>query len=687
MKKQNHLNLHYCILYWVLLLIITSLFSFSASAVKDSTGNYTYKIIDGTAEITGCLLPSDIGAISIPASLDGYQVTSIGEKAFKNHLGITSITIPSTITLVKKEAFYGCKNLKSVNIFGKITYIGDYAFQCCEALESIYLPDSITYIGNFALSWCDSLKQVALPQNLESLEDGVFEFTKLKKLYIPESVVSIHKYSIDDVDEIYYEGSKEYWSLIENIDALDNKKGLSVHFNHNHNKQTTITKATLKRNGKLTEVCECGYSKQTTIYKISSIKLNENEYLSNGKEFIPVLTIKDSAGNLLVENNDYIVTTTEPLIEPGVYDVNIDFIGFYEGSKNQTLTIYSPTTKIELNAKKVNIAINQKTVIKATVLPSTAKQVVKFSSNNTDIVSVSSKGTIKGLSKGTAKITVTAADGKTETVVVKVCNVKLNATKKTLNIGQKYTLKISNSNYTVEKWKTSDKNIVAINQDGLIKGKSVGTATITATLNNGIKLTATITIKKASLSTTKMNLYIYNTKALTLKNASTTVKWSSANNKIAKVDSKGVVSGIKTGTTTITATCGGVKYTCKVTVKNQAPISIQGVNITTSSGFVRPQIKVKNNTNKDIKYIVFYAEFKNKFGDPAYCEATGKYAFKLEASTGLLSKASKTFKWNAVMRNYYVSRVDINKAVITFIDNTKTTVKLNSYWYGSDYYY
>ena len=44
------------------------------------------------------------------------------------------------------------------------------------------------------------------------------------------------------------------------------------------------------------------------------------------------------------------------------------------------------------------------------------------------------------------------------------------------------------------------------------------------------------------------------------------VKWSSKNKNIATVSNKGVVKGVKVGTTTIVAKCGKKKYSCKVTV-------------------------------------------------------------------------------------------------------------------------
>lgn len=69
-----------------------------------------------------------------------------------------------------------------------------------------------------------------------------------------------------------------------------------------------------------------------------------------------------------------------------------------------------------------------------------------------------------------------------------------------------------------------------------------------------------------SLSKKSKKIYAGDDFTLTVKNNSKAVKWSSANKAIATVNSKGVVKGVKPGTTTINATIAGAKYSCKVTV-------------------------------------------------------------------------------------------------------------------------
>ena len=68
------------------------------------------------------------------------------------------------------------------------------------------------------------------------------------------------------------------------------------------------------------------------------------------------------------------------------------------------------------------------------------------------------------------------------------------------------------------------------------------------------------------LNKTSLTLAIDESYPLVLKNADEDVEWFSSNKSIAKVDSEGVVTGLKSGTTTIIATYDGKEYECSVKV-------------------------------------------------------------------------------------------------------------------------
>ena len=63
--------------------------------------------------------------------------------------GITSITIPDTVSIIGQASFVGCY-LDFIKLPESITRIEAQAFEYCPYLEEIYIPKSVTYIGNLA---------------------------------------------------------------------------------------------------------------------------------------------------------------------------------------------------------------------------------------------------------------------------------------------------------------------------------------------------------------------------------------------------------------------------------------------------------------------------------------------------------------------------------------------------------
>ena len=96
------------------------------------------------------------------ASFDELQyfigLASIGENAFYNCTGLTSITLPNSLTAIGNYAFYYCYSLTSIVLPSSLTTIGNYAFYYCSGIQSItslaIVPPTI--MGNYALNYCYS---------------------------------------------------------------------------------------------------------------------------------------------------------------------------------------------------------------------------------------------------------------------------------------------------------------------------------------------------------------------------------------------------------------------------------------------------------------------------------------------------------------------------------------------------
>ena len=120
------------------------------------------------------------GAITIPSTVNGYSVTSIGESAFADCNGLTLVTIPEGVTSIQTGAFsggmHGRDNLTTVVLPSTLTSIGESAFNFCTALTSITIPSNVTSIGSNAFGLCSSLTSITIPSNVTSIGNSAFAY-------------------------------------------------------------------------------------------------------------------------------------------------------------------------------------------------------------------------------------------------------------------------------------------------------------------------------------------------------------------------------------------------------------------------------------------------------------------------------------------------------------------------------
>ena len=166
----------------------------------DVIGNYAFSDCSG---LTSLILPSNVtsigysafyGCIRLTSLTLPSSVTSIGWATFSGCSGLTSLTLPSSVTSIDGRAFYGCSSLFGLTLPSGVTSIGSSAFEACYGLFSLTLPSSVTEIGESAFRGCRSLFSLTLPSSVTEIGESAFEGCRsLTSLTLPSSVTSIGK--------------------------------------------------------------------------------------------------------------------------------------------------------------------------------------------------------------------------------------------------------------------------------------------------------------------------------------------------------------------------------------------------------------------------------------------------------------------------------------------------------------
>jgi len=206
--------------------------------------------------------------------------------------------------------------------------------------------------------------------------------------------------------------------------------------------------------------------------------------------------------------------------------------GVVTAVSNGTATITASTTDGSYKSATSTINVNVKILVTAIAIPATATiptigattilsaivapgdatiKTLAWSSSNTAVATVSANGVVTAVSNGKATITATSTDGSnksdncivTVTAKILVTSVTLPATDTLTKIGETTTLTaiITPANATSQAltWSSSNPAIATVSDKGLVTAVSNGTATITATTQDGSNKTGTSEIKVSTV--------------------------------------------------------------------------------------------------------------------------------------------------------------------------------------------
>ena len=181
--------------------------SLGASCFKGCIGLTSITIPSSVTSLGESCFKDCIGltSITIPSS-----VTSLGKSCFSNCRGLTSITIPSSVTSLGKSCFSGCWGLTSITIPSSVTSLSYGCFWGCSGLTSITIPSSVTSLSYHCFEGCSGLTSITIPSSVSSLGESCFEgCSGLTSITIPSSVTSLGWHCFEDcqnLETVYFKG-------------------------------------------------------------------------------------------------------------------------------------------------------------------------------------------------------------------------------------------------------------------------------------------------------------------------------------------------------------------------------------------------------------------------------------------------------------------------------------------------
>lgn len=172
----------------------TSITEIGKSAFKNTPWYERIQKNDDVIVINNILydLNGQTGDIKIPEG-----VTYIPEDFF-GYKGMSSITLPESLTDIADAAFLKCRDLEKVVFLGDDCYIGTGAFEECTKLTDVQLSFRQTVIPEGAFRSCKALTRIRLPEELESIGPQAFSnCEKLTAITLPETVESVDSTAFD----------------------------------------------------------------------------------------------------------------------------------------------------------------------------------------------------------------------------------------------------------------------------------------------------------------------------------------------------------------------------------------------------------------------------------------------------------------------------------------------------------
>ena len=615
----------------------------SGSYNTDGLGNenaiqprYEYSLSeneDGEKVATITKYYGSVSAITVPNSIDGYDVVAIGDGAFRGNKYLTAILIPDCITSIGDYAFadtnldslvlpaelnslgrcilsgnkgvteivipktlsstgssysnliegdgpFAESNVQKVTIEAGMTVIPEHLFHKNSTLTSVEIPDTVTEISRYAFAQT-GLENIELPSSVTTLQYEIFSGGNLLQISIPDSVTGMGNAIFQNCSKLQkvklpkarYNISDYTFAGCTSLEEIQLPKTVTTIWPHAFDGCSSLKK--VEWSDCLESIKDNAFKGCTSLTEIvipNTVRELGNEAFRNcdGLEKIVIPNSVTTIGNGVLYDCDSLTN-----ISVGVGISKLSESCFEHCDNLEKIVLPYTIKSIDKSAFKECIALKEITIPRNT------------SSIGTSVFSYPAKMTIYGVAgtyaekyAGEKGIKFVAIDKKTE-------KVSLDKSEVTINEGQtvQLSLNVEPKDFTDEvSWKSTDSNIVTVSDTGVVTAENTGTAKIKVIVGEqsvycNVIVTQPVTsiyLNRESVSMEALETYQLKTSIYPENANNKEVEWSSSDEKIVKVDQTGCITALAKGTATVTGkTKDGSNLwdTCTVTVTNTACIA------------------------------------------------------------------------------------------------------------------
>ncbi len=646
------------VLFVLILVALIAFFSIQHLGTRYITsGKFEYKINDNdTATLVKYNQLFDGECITIPFSIDGYTITKIAsnaidcknseeiiiadsileikKNAFKNCENINKITIPAHLT--NTEGFVNLNNISVLTItYGQNGLMVDFNSNeeriwndSSEKIIKIIINEDVKYLSNNAFRDLVNLEIVEFSDTVESIGEYCFyNDYNLKSFSLPTTLISLKKHALDINKNVKNEvvvlipQSVTYLAencLSKNFSYLVYENSAAVKYARSNNLDFELIDLTFKE--QLTSL-KVGETRKISVVNAGVLSDEIKYYTSDPK----VATI--TSDGLITANSIGAVKITV-MTNSGENSFILDVKVNDENASEVRYLILDINDDIVLSPSDHDcfIGLNGNFI---------------FKTSDVNVATIDQKGNLEIIKDGVVKVTI--SNNGTDVVYYMsisrlVQNLKINNNVINLKKGSSYNLNVivypDNAANKTLTYYSSNSEIATVTSTGKIVAHKNGTAIITIKTNDGSDIT-----KKVAVNVSRTRVYcpfyalgLMVDKPFRLRcsvDDNSTLIYTSSDEKIAKIDSKGTVFPLKSGECYITIS--NENYTSAVTV----PIRVYngfsyGLDLSEWNGSYLTVYNFDQMKREGVDFVILRAAY-----DKDYKDSTFERNYKAAKDAGL----------------------------------------------------